>query len=163
MGEKRKMGSKYLQAILKVQGMRAWTKKDEQPPFFYLAPTHTGMCFSLSVCYINLPVNPLDLNDPSTAAAAAPRDGGRDDDGRCRRERKVHERLLEKGTPPSMLLPGYNKTMDWLRDRWGNFWPLKPWKLRLLHASTSSFSLLPLLLSFPQQLVCLNFVSHSEN
>ena len=51
--------------------------------------THTRMhavSFRLSVSYINLPVNPPDLNDPSTAAAA-PRDGRRDKDVRWRRER----------------------------------------------------------------------------
>lgn len=43
---------------------------------FFLPYTHTqmqAMSFRLSVSYINLPVNPADPNDPSTAA---PRDGG---------------------------------------------------------------------------------------
>lgn len=39
-----------------------------------------AVSFHLSVSYINLPVNPSDLSDPSTAAA--PGDGGRDKDAR---------------------------------------------------------------------------------
>ena len=88
--------------MLEVQRKRAWRKKREEKkkvregegedngsqtslslflsffPSYNHTHTHThAASFRLSVSYINLPVNPSDLNDPSTAAAA-PRDGGRD-------------------------------------------------------------------------------------
>lgn len=85
--------------MLEVQRKRAWRNKREKREgegedkgsqtslslfLSFLTTTHTHMhatSFRLSVSYINLPVNPPDLNDPSTAAAA-PRDGGRDKDVR---------------------------------------------------------------------------------
>ncbi len=54
------------------------------------------MSFHLSVSYINLAVNPVDLSDPS-AAAAAPRDGGKGNEGK--------ESEWETSSAPSMLLP----------------------------------------------------------
>lgn len=98
------MGSKYLQVFLKVQGMGAWGKKhnksgedeendeDNKALSFYLSFPHTRMSYCLSVSYIDLPVNPADLNDPSTAAPAL-RDRGKDKDARYRRKGKMSERL----------------------------------------------------------------------
>lgn len=56
----------------------------------FLSPEHA--CLTVSVSYIDLPVNPADLNDPSTAAAAL-RDRGKDKNARCRRKGKMSERL----------------------------------------------------------------------
>ncbi len=67
------------------------------PSFFFLTLTHMhAMSFHLSVSYINLAVNPVDLSDPS-AAAAAPRDGGKGNEGK--------ESEWETSSAPSMLPP----------------------------------------------------------
>lgn len=64
----------------------------EPTPRIALHVHEQAMSFTLSVSYITWPVNPADLNDPSsavTAAAAAPRDGEEDKVARRRRERQV--------------------------------------------------------------------------
>lgn len=67
----------------------------EPTPRIALHVHEQAMSFTLSVSYITWPVNPADLNDPSSAvtaaaaAAAAPRDGEEDKVARRRRERQV--------------------------------------------------------------------------
>lgn len=75
------------------------------------------MSFLLSVAYINLPVNPADLNNPSIAATAAPRDGGRDKD-----VREEEETGQKEGLYLLCYFQDTIKTMDWLKERRG----LKP-------------------------------------
>lgn len=82
---------------------------------FWLLSTHTGLHgtpFILSVSYINLALNPADLNDPSKVATAASRHGRRDKDERWRRKRKTEEEPVVKKKKEGLylLLFRYDKT-----------------------------------------------------